>query len=127
MPRYDYACANCDRRFEVVHRIDEDGPTSCPLCGKGPIRKAFAPPVIHFKGSGWAKKERRATSAKGSSSSDSGDGSGGSTDKGGKPGSSGSDGSNGSDGSSGSGGDGAATGDKPTSKDASQVSGSAGD
>jgi hypothetical protein len=25
------------------------------------VRKAFAAPAIHFKGSGWAKKERRAT------------------------------------------------------------------
>ncbi len=55
MPRYDYACAACGRRFEVVHGISEDGPTSCPLCGEGPVRKAFAPPAIHFKGSGWAK------------------------------------------------------------------------
>ncbi len=80
MPRYDYACAACGRRFEVVHGISEDGPTSCPLCGEGPVRKAFAPPAIHFKGSGWAKKERRATaapsSAKTTSSDGSGDGSG---------------------------------------------------
>ena len=24
MPRYDYACAACGRRFEVVHGITED-------------------------------------------------------------------------------------------------------
>ena len=77
MPRYDYACAACGRRFEVVHGITEDGPTSCPLCGEGPVRKAFAAPAIHFKGSGWAKKERRATAAPKSSGSDgSGEGSG---------------------------------------------------
>jgi putative FmdB family regulatory protein len=76
MPRYDYACAACGRRFEVIHGINEDGPTSCPLCGEGPVRKAFAAPAIHFKGSGWAKKERRATAAPKSSGSDgSGEGS----------------------------------------------------
>ncbi len=76
MPRYDYACAACGRRFEVVHGISEDGPTSCPLCGEGPVRKAFAPPAIHFKGSGWAKKERRATAAPSSATSTASDGGG---------------------------------------------------
>jgi putative FmdB family regulatory protein len=70
MARYDYTCAACGRRFEVVHGIHEDGPTACPLCGSGPIRKAFAAPTIHFKGTGWAKKERRATRSPSSSTSD---------------------------------------------------------
>jgi putative FmdB family regulatory protein len=110
MPRYDYACAACGRRFEVVHGITEDGPTSCPLCGEGPVRKAFAAPAIHFKGSGWAKKERRATSSPaGSSSSDDGAG----------------------ESSPASGGDGPATAAgpdaSPTEGAASPVSGSAGD
>ena len=67
MPRYDYQCAACGRRFEVVHGLHDDGPTACPLCGAGPVRKAFAAPAVHFKGSGWAKKERRATPAPASS------------------------------------------------------------
>ena len=60
MPVYDYDCAACGRRFEVIHGVHADPPTTCPLCGSGPVRKAFAAPAIHFKGSGWAKKERRA-------------------------------------------------------------------
>src|SRR5262245_11406382 len=64
MPLYDYDCAACGRRFEVIHGVHADGPKACPLCGKGPVRKAFAPPAIHFKGSGWAKKERRSASRK---------------------------------------------------------------
>ncbi len=59
MPIYDYECANCRRRFEVVHGVHVPGPTSCPLCGGGPVRKAISAPAVHFKGSGWAKKERR--------------------------------------------------------------------
>ena len=111
MPRYDYACAACGRRFEVVHGITEDGPTSCPLCGEGPVRKAFAPPAIHFKGSGWAKKERRATAAPRSSSTadaSGGEGSGGASE--------------GTDGGSST----STTGPTPA-KDASPVSGSTGD
>ena len=56
MPAYDYDCAACGRRFEVVHGVHVDGPTTCPLCGKGPVRKAISAPAIHYKGSGWAKK-----------------------------------------------------------------------
>jgi putative FmdB family regulatory protein len=63
MPLYDYDCAACGRRIEVVHGVHAPGPTHCPNCGSGPLRKAISAPAVHFKGSGWAKKERRATVA----------------------------------------------------------------
>lgn len=66
MPRYDYDCAACGRRSELIHGVHDDLPVACPLCGGGPLKKAFAPPTIHFKGSGWAKKERRAVTSSGS-------------------------------------------------------------
>lgn len=69
MPRYDYDCAACGRRFEVVMGVHADGPTACALCGRGPVKKAFSPPTIHFKGSGWAKKERHASASRASRSS----------------------------------------------------------
>jgi putative FmdB family regulatory protein len=68
VPLYDYDCAACGRRFEVIHGVHADPPSSCPLCGSGPVRKAFATPTIHFKGSGWAKKERRAGTRTGAAS-----------------------------------------------------------
>jgi putative FmdB family regulatory protein len=61
MPTYDYACAACGHRFEVVHGVHGHGPEACPSCGGGPVRKAFAPPTVVFKGSGWAKLDRRAS------------------------------------------------------------------
>ena len=67
MPAYDYDCAACGRRFEVIHGVHAEEPTTCPLCGKGPIRKAITAAAIHYKGSGWAKKERRATATSASS------------------------------------------------------------
>ncbi|MEX2184442.1 MAG: zinc ribbon domain-containing protein, partial [Chloroflexota bacterium] len=74
MPRYDYDCVACGRRSEVLHGVHDDAPAACPLCGGAPLKKAFAPPTIHFKGSGWAKKERRATAPSGGSGrSDTGD------------------------------------------------------
>jgi putative FmdB family regulatory protein len=65
MPRYDYDCMACGQRVEVVHGVHSPGPTQCPSCGGGPLKKAIAAPAVHFKGSGWAKKERRATVAPG--------------------------------------------------------------
>jgi putative FmdB family regulatory protein len=69
VPLYDYDCANCGRRFEVIHGVHADPPTTCPLCGGGPVKKAIQAPAVHFKGSGWAKKERRATAAPGKAAS----------------------------------------------------------
>ncbi len=63
MPVYEYVCSACGHRADIIHRIDEPGPHFCPECGaEHTMRKAFAPPTIVFKGTGWAKKERRATS-----------------------------------------------------------------
>ena len=73
MPLYDYDCANCGRRFEVIHGVHADPPAACPLCGGGPVKKAIQAPAVHFKGSGWAKKERRATAAPGKAASSDGE------------------------------------------------------
>jgi putative FmdB family regulatory protein len=66
VPIYDYLCSNCAERTEVIHGISDPGPRYCPACGAdGTLRKAFAPPAVHFKGSGWAKKDRSSSSGKG--------------------------------------------------------------
>lgn len=76
MPLYDYDCTACGRRIEVVHGVHAPGPSHCPNCGGGPLKKAITAPAVHFKGSGWAKKERRATVAPGASKSSEGSGEG---------------------------------------------------
>ena len=81
MPLYDYVCEACRHRFEVIHGVHDHGPTTCPNCGKGPVRKAITTAAIHYKGSGWAKKERRASVAGRSKS----DGDGGTTETGSEP------------------------------------------
>ncbi len=62
MPTYDYICTACGHRMEVVHGIHSQHPDACPLCG-GTMRKAPTAPAVHFKGSGWAKKDRGAATA----------------------------------------------------------------
>lgn len=61
MPIYDYVCESCGHVMEVVHGHDAEGPRECPQCG-GPMAKAFAAPTVHFKGTGWAKKDRKSVS-----------------------------------------------------------------
>lgn len=60
MPIYDYVCSSCGHRAEILHGVHDDRPRTCEACG-GQMRKAFAPPAIVFKGTGWAKVERRST------------------------------------------------------------------
>ena len=60
MPIYEYRCSACGHRTEILHGINDDGPRFCPACGaEGTLRKAITAPSIVFKGSGWAKKDRR--------------------------------------------------------------------
>ena len=58
MPIYEYECRNCGHRVEVLHGVNDHGPTACEQCG-GAMRKLFSTPAIVFKGSGFAKKDAR--------------------------------------------------------------------
>jgi putative FmdB family regulatory protein len=80
VPIYDYVCGSCGHRFEQLRGLNEAGPHQCPVCG-GAVTRAFAPPTIVFKGSGWAKVDRRyagAPTKKATPGEGSGAGSGGS-------------------------------------------------
>ena len=69
MPIYDYVCSNCGQTTEVIHGIEAPGPRFCPACGaEGTLRKSIATPAVHFKGSGWAKKDRSSSSSSRSTS-----------------------------------------------------------
>ncbi len=95
MPIYDYLCSNCGVKTEFIHGIDAPGPKFCPSCGaEGTLRKAFATPAVHFKGSGWAKKDRSSSSgarSKSGSSSSSSESTDTKSDGGAKTGGGGSD------------------------------------
>lgn len=52
MPTYEYRCPN-GHLMEVFHRIDEDPPGACQVCGEGPLAKVLHPVPVFFKGSGF--------------------------------------------------------------------------
>jgi putative FmdB family regulatory protein len=63
VPIYEYECADCGRKTEVIQRVGERPIRLCPHCG-GKLKKKVSAPAIQFKGSGWyvtdyarAKKE----------------------------------------------------------------------
>jgi putative FmdB family regulatory protein len=63
VPIYDYGCTNCGHVTEVIHGINDSGPRFCPDCGaEGTMKKALSAPAVVFKGSGWAKVDRRSSS-----------------------------------------------------------------
>src|SRR5262245_23633485 len=53
MPLYEYQCAACGRRFEVIRKFSDPELGVCTLCGKGPVQRLLSSPAIQFKGSGW--------------------------------------------------------------------------
>ena len=52
MPIYEYVCAKCGQKTEVIQRVGEAPLKVCPHCG-GRLKKAISAPAIQFKGSGW--------------------------------------------------------------------------
>lgn len=52
MPLYEYQCLRCEKKSEVLQRIDEAPLAACPHCG-GEVRKLISSPAFQFKGSGW--------------------------------------------------------------------------
>ena len=74
MPTYQYACTQCEHRFEQVQSFSDASLTECPVCG-GKLRKVYGSVGVVFKGSGFYRTDSR-NGASGTSTaekSDSGD------------------------------------------------------
>ena len=53
MPIYEYQCAICNHRFDVMQSFKEAALSECPTCGKPSLTKLISAPAFHLKGSGW--------------------------------------------------------------------------
>jgi len=62
VPTYQYACTECDHRFEAVQSFSDEALTECPSCG-GKLRKVFSSVGIVFKGSGFYRTDSRSGSS----------------------------------------------------------------
>lgn len=64
MPTYEYLCKGCNHRFDLVQKISDPPPTTCPECEGGPIQKVFTSVGVIFKGSGFHINDYRKPEAK---------------------------------------------------------------
>ena len=53
MPIYEYACAKCEREFEVEQRITDDPVKTCPHCRARRVKRLISRTSFVLKGSGW--------------------------------------------------------------------------
>ena len=52
MPLYEYECARCWKRFELIQKFSDPVTSPCPACGAG-AQRVLSVSAIQFKGSGW--------------------------------------------------------------------------
>jgi putative FmdB family regulatory protein len=53
MPIYGYQCQVCGHDFELMQKMSDPDPSTCPACGKPDVRKQLSAAGFHLKGSGW--------------------------------------------------------------------------
>ncbi len=53
MPVYEYECASCGKRFEVLQRFSDPAISVCKFCNATTVRKVLSPTSFVLKGSGW--------------------------------------------------------------------------
>jgi putative FmdB family regulatory protein len=58
VPTYQYACTQCEHRFEQVQSFSDASLTECPVCG-GKLRKVYGSVGVVFKGSGFYRTDSR--------------------------------------------------------------------
>ena len=65
MPLYEYQCAKCGERVEIIQKMSDPPYAHCPKCG-GDMKKLISSPAIQFKGSGFYKTDYASPSSSGS-------------------------------------------------------------
>jgi putative FmdB family regulatory protein len=60
VPTYQYACTECDHRFDAVQSFTDSALTECPECGSR-LRKLYGNVGVVFKGSGFYRTDSRSS------------------------------------------------------------------
>lgn len=53
MPIYEFRCTHCGKEIEVLQKISDPNPTTCPACGEATLTKKLSAAGFQLKGSGW--------------------------------------------------------------------------
>jgi len=71
MPTYEYACTECEHRFEEFQSITAKPLRKCPQCGKSSLKRLIGTGAgIIFKGSGFYCTDYRSDGCKKAADSD---------------------------------------------------------
>jgi putative FmdB family regulatory protein len=62
VPTYQYACTECDHRFDAVQSFTDSALSECPVC-HGRLRKLYGNVGVVFKGSGFYRTDSRSSSS----------------------------------------------------------------
>jgi putative FmdB family regulatory protein len=72
VPIYEYLCEGCGRISELMQKMSDPPPRSCPECGSRKIAKLVSRTAFQLKGGGWyadlyssAKKDGKAATGGG--------------------------------------------------------------
>ena len=77
MPIYGYRCGACGHEFELLQKLSDQPPSTCPNCGAHQLTKKHYAAGVIFKGSGFYTTDYKGSasgeaSSNGSKSSESG-------------------------------------------------------
>jgi putative FmdB family regulatory protein len=53
MPIYDFQCASCGFKQEVMRKVSAPSVDVCPACGKETFSKQLSAPSFQLNGTGW--------------------------------------------------------------------------
>lgn len=53
MPIYEYVCEACGRITEVMQRLNDPPPPTCPECGETRLARLVSRTTFQLKGGGW--------------------------------------------------------------------------
>jgi len=64
MPIYEYRCAACGHKLEVLQKFTDAPLSDCPVCGKSSLSKLVSAAGFQLKGSGWYATDFKNSGAK---------------------------------------------------------------
>lgn len=64
MPIYEYKCAHCGTKKEVLQKLSDPPLRECPACGKAALSKLISAAGFQLKGSGWYATDFKGGAAK---------------------------------------------------------------
>ncbi len=53
MPIYQYRCQACGHELELLQKMGDPPPETCPNCGQEALKKRISMTTFRLKGSGW--------------------------------------------------------------------------